>query len=87
MLRRLKAFYSRISVRNRIMAAVFVSFLILFLIVDIYEYGMFLTDLNRVSKESLDHSIEDFEHLKESDIKTLSITLEALTSHTDSHSS
>ncbi len=78
MLRKLKAFYSRISIRNKIMVVVFVSFLILFLIVDFDEYRMHIKMLNEASNRSLEYSIEDFNHLKESEIKTLSITLEAL---------
>ncbi len=78
MLRRIKAFNRRISTRNKVMTLVFVSFLILFIMVDLYEYGMHVRILNGVSNRSLEHSIEDFSHLKESDIKTLSITLETL---------
>ena len=45
---------------------------------DFYIYGMHARSLDEVSARSLEHSIEDFNHLKESDIQKLSATMEAL---------
>ncbi len=78
MLRRIKKLNSRISVKNKTIGLLLISFLILFLVVDFYIYREHAIKLNEVSEQSMEHSIEDFNHLKESDIKTLSITLETL---------
>ncbi|MCJ7472093.1 MAG: hypothetical protein MUP02_04705, partial [Actinobacteria bacterium] len=78
MLRRIKKFYSRRPFRNKAMVLIIVSFLILFLVVDFYIYGMHARNLDEVSARSLEHSIDEYNYLKESDIKTLSAIMEVL---------
>ena len=78
MLRRIKKFYNRRPFRNKAMALMIVSFLILFLIVDFYIYGMHARNLDEVSARSLEHSINEYNYLKEFDIKKLSAIMEAL---------
>jgi len=78
MLKRIKKFYNRRPFRNKAMVLIVVSFLVLFLVVDFYIYGMHARNLDEASSRSLEHSIKDFNHLKATDIKTLSATMEAL---------
>lgn len=78
MFKRIKKFYNRRSIRNKTMVLIFVSFLILFLVVDLYEYGMHSRNLDRVSERLLKNSIESYYHLKESNTEKLSATMEAL---------